>query len=244
MPFSLPLGTRRLTFRLPMLLLAAAGCALFTSLGFWQWGRGVHRAAEWAAFERAAGVAPQVVTGGRLGQLPRHARVRVEGHYDGVHQLLLDNISRDGRPGYEVLTPLDLADGATLLVDRGWLPFTGYRDRLPDVRLAGDAAVTLEGRLGDLPVPGLASGRVPPAADGAWPRLTSFPATADIASVLGRPVAVPLLLLDAASGEGYDRRWSPPGIAPARNYSYAIQWWSFATLTLVLFVVLNLGKRR
>jgi len=62
--------------------------------------------------------------------------------------------------------------------------------------------------------------------------------------VLGRPVAEPLLRLDAASGEGYDRRWLPPGVAPERNFSYAIQWWSFAALALALFVFLNLEKRR
>ena len=34
-----------------------------------------------------------------------------------------------GRPGYEVLTPLMRAGAATLLVDRGWVPFTRLRGR-------------------------------------------------------------------------------------------------------------------
>jgi surfeit locus 1 family protein len=244
MPFSLPLGTRRLTLPLPWLLLAVAGCALFTSLGFWQWGRGVHRAQVWAELERGAAAPPIAATGERLGRLPPQVRVRVEGRYDGAHQLLLDNITREGRPGYEVLTPLDLADGVTLLVNRGWVPFTGYRDRLPDVTLATQAPVTLEGRLDRLPIAGLASGSVAPVADGPWPRVTAFPTTADLARALGRPVAEPVLLLDATSGDGYDRRWLPPGVPPERNFSYAIQWWSFAALALALFVFLNLEKRR
>jgi cytochrome oxidase assembly protein ShyY1 len=48
-------------------------------------------------------------------------------------------------------------------------------------------------------------------------------------------VAAPLLRLESGR---------PTGIEPARNYSYAIQWWSFAGLTLVLFIVLNIEKRR
>jgi surfeit locus 1 family protein len=170
--------------------------------------------------------------------------VRIEGRYDAAHQLLLDNITRDGRPGYEVLTPLDLADGRTLLVNRGWVPFSGYRDRLPDVRLAVTTPVTIEGRLDELPVAGLASGSVAPAAEGAWPRVTAFPTTAALSQVLGRQVEVPVLKLDAASSEGYDRHWLPPGVAPERNFSYAIQWWSFAALALGLFVFLNVEKRR
>jgi surfeit locus 1 family protein len=244
MPFGLTLGTRRLVIRLPWLLLAVAGCALFTSLGFWQWGRGVHRAQVWADLARGAAAPPIAVTGERLAALPRLARVRVEGRYDGAHQLLLDNITREGRPGYEVLTPLDLAGGVTLLVNRGWVPFSGYRDRLPDVTLALQAPVTLEGRLDRLPVAGLASGSVAPRADGSWPRVTAFPTTGALTQVLGRPVAEPVLLLDAASSEGYDRRWPPPGVPPERNFSYAIQWWSFAALALALFVLLNLEKRR
>ncbi len=68
-----------------------------------------------------------------LAHLPLFTRVRVAGQFDTERQFLLDNISHDGQPGYEVLTVLRLADGSGLLVNRGWVPFTGYRDRLPDI---------------------------------------------------------------------------------------------------------------
>ena len=236
MPFSLNLGTRRLQFRWPFLVLTLAGCALFTTLGFWQWGRGVHREQEWAAFGQAAKAPPLAVTADRLEQLPRHSRVRIEGRYDVQHQFLLDNITRDGKPGYGILTPFELEDGRVVLVDRGWVAFKGYRDRLPDVSMAEGPARSLEGRLADLPVPGLASGRVTPAKSGDWPRVTAFPRSEDLAEALGKPVLKPILVVS-----GDDR---PPGIEPAKHFSYAIQWWSFAGLALVLFVLLNIEKRR
>lgn len=242
MPLHLPFGTRQFTLRWPWLLLTAAACTLFVNLGFWQWHRGEHRQAIWAAFQQVGPAVP--ATGRELLTLPRFTRVEVGGELDGAHQILLDNLSEGGRPGYEVLTPLKLADGTNLLVNRGWVPYTGHHDTLPDVALAPSGPVQLRGRLDELPVPGLASGRVPPAATGPWPKLTSFPTLPDLGQALGTTLAPQVLLLDPDSGTGYVRHWQPPGIAPDRNFSYAIQWWAFAAVALGLFVFLNLGKRR
>ena len=41
--------------------------------------------------------------------------------------------------GYEVLTPLHAPRRTTLLVDRGWVPFSGSRAQLPDVTLTRTA---------------------------------------------------------------------------------------------------------
>ena len=243
MPLRFPLGKRQFNARWLMVLLAAGGCALFTCLGFWQWHRGQYREEVWAQFQHETSPAAEV-TGARLATFPRFTRVRVQGRLDTEHQVLLENRPRDGRPGYEVLTPLVLTDGSLLLVNRGWLPFSGYRDRLPDVTVVAPDSLILTGRLDQLPTAGLASGRAPPATAGAWPRLTTFPTTADLTQILGQRVDDRVLLLDADSGPGYERRWLPPGVAPDRNFSYAIQWWAFAAIALGLFLFLNVEKRR
>jgi surfeit locus 1 family protein len=223
-------------------LLTAAAVALFVALGFWQWNRGEYRSAQWQAF--AGGDAPAVeATAATLASLPRFAHAAVRGEFDAERQFLLDNISHDGAPGYEVLSLLRLADGSLLLVNRGWVRFTGYREQLPDVGLTSDGVQRIAGRLGSLPVAGMASGRQPPAETGAWPRLTSFPTHAQLQAALGEPLHAPVLLLDADSGPGYLRDWHPPGISPERHYSYAVQWWAFALLALGLFAGLNLKRR-
>lgn len=221
--------------------LTLAAVVLFVSLGSWQWHRGVSRRAVWQAFEQGTGE-PVEATAASLGRLPRFARVRVTGQWDRDRQFLLDNISHAGRPGYEVLTALVLVDGSRLLVNRGWLPFGGYRDRLPDLAIADGGAQTLTGQLSTLPAPGLAFGRQPPASDGPWPRLTTFPTRAELEGALGETLHEPVLLLDAGSGAGYLREWSPPGVAPDRHFSYAIQWWLFASVAFGLYVSLNLKR--
>jgi surfeit locus 1 family protein len=93
-------------------------CALFIRLGFWQWGRGNVRQAQWTEFSRGADEA--VALGSRgIDAVRRFQRVTVAGQFDAEHQFLLDNRTHNGRAGYEVLTPLDRPDGRIALVDRG-----------------------------------------------------------------------------------------------------------------------------
>jgi len=215
---------------------------LFVSLGRWQWHRGEHRSVQWAEFSRTDVPAVEA-SAASLGQLERFTRVRVRGEFDTQKQFLLDNISHEGAPGYEVLSVLKLADGSQLLVNRGWLPFTGYRDRLPEISFDASGVQVLTGRLSTLPVAGMASGRQPPALEGPWPRITSFPAHEELQRAWGAELLQPVLLLDAGGAPGYLRDWRPPGISPDRNYSYAVQWWAFALLAVAMYIGLNLKRR-
>jgi cytochrome oxidase assembly protein ShyY1 len=240
MPIRFSAFGRRFAPSWPMTLLTLALLALFMSLGNWQWHRGVAKQATWEQFERppAAGTA----TRQRLGDTARFEYVRLEGRYEPERQFLLDNRSHAGRPGYEVLTPFVLPDGQRLLVNRGWIPFTGYRDQLPDVAFVADAPTQIAGRLDDLPAAGLASGRAPPTTAAPWPKLTSFPTREELEAALGERIADRILLLDPQVPAGYLREWSPPGLAPDRHFSYAIQWWGFAVVLLVLYFGLNFRK--
>ena len=216
-------------------------CALFIRLGFWQWDRGNTRQAEWDAFARGADKALPLDTRG-MANVERFQRVILTGQYDPAHQFLLDNRSHDGRPGYEVLTPLDRPDGRVVLVDRGWVAFTGSRQKLPDVTLRSQGPVTLTGRSDDLPTAGLPSGRAAPPVDGAWPKVTSYPTMAELSAAFGHPLESRILLLDAHDPNGYVRDWHPPGMQPVRHWSYAIQWWAFAVVVIIFWVVVSRKK--
>ena len=223
-----------LGFTLVTLVLAA----LFVRLGVWQWQRGEERAAAATRFARGADTVLELGTRDP-GETPLYQRVGVEGELDATHQFLLDNRTFEGRAGYEVLTPLLRAGAPALLVDRGWVPFTGSRARLPDVTLTAGGPVRLTGRVAVLPAPGLARGRAAPASTGPWPKVTSYPDMAQLAAALGRPLSSRILLLDPAAPFGYTRAWQPPGLPPLRHFSYAIQWWSFALATLIGWALLS-----
>ncbi len=245
MPIRIAIGRREFA---PSWLMTGLTCALlllFVGLGRWQWERGEFKQALHQQFEQ--GMRTTTALGARpTTALPRFAQVAVRGRWDAARQFLLDNRTRDGRAGYEVLTPLELEDGRWLLVNRGWLPFGGYRDRLPDVSLpaaATAAPINVTGRLDELPSAGLESGRAAPATSGSWPRVTSFPTVTELATALGVPRLEPrLLLLDPTAPDGYRRDWQPPGMAPQKHWSYAIQWWSFAVVLVLLYGLLNTRK--
>jgi surfeit locus 1 family protein len=238
LPLTFEIGRFRWSATWPMTLLTLAALLLFVRLGLWQWHRAQHK--QELAADFGAGGQSVVDLGARaVSELPRYAQLRLQGSYDGEHQFLLDNMSHDGRPGYEVLTPLRLTDGRTVVVNRGWLPLTASRSQLPQVALDSPGPQAPVGRLDDLPVAGIALGHVPPAAAAPWPKLTSFPTMADLSGALGQPLQSRQLLLNPDQPLGYLRDWHPSGLSPARHLSYAIQWWAFGALAVGLYGYMN-----
>jgi cytochrome oxidase assembly protein ShyY1 len=65
---------------------------------------------------------------------------------------------------------------------------------------------------------------------------------AQLAAALGTALSPRILLLDPQAPFGYVREWKPPGIPPLRHYAYAIQWWSFAVLALLVWGVTSLRR--
>jgi len=218
-------------------LLTLAGAGIGTSAGLWQLDRAgekrdlqVRFAAGGTGAEIRQLVSDADATGLRYGQL------QLTGHYDPEHQVLLDNLSYQGRPGYQVLTPLTTPAG-TVLVNRGWVPANGDRTILPDIRVGTPAREVL-GRIERLPRPGiqLAASAMP--ADAAWPRRLLFPTSAEVSAQSGIALRDYQLLLDPGAADGYVRDWQPGGLGPERHLAYAVQWFGLALTVVVICVVL------
>jgi surfeit locus 1 family protein len=234
----IPIGRRVFAPSWIWTALTIALCCAFVSLGRWQWHRGEQREMQILAFSR--GTDQALPLGSRaLAEVPRFQRVSAVGQLDTQRQFLLDNMSHDGQAGYQVLTPFALTDGRVVLVNRGWIPFSGFRDRLPDIQFTAPGSITVVGRVDELPSAGLAQGKMPPPTDGAWPKVTSFPAAEELGRALGHPVEPRIVLLDPKEPNGYVRAWHPPGLEPERHWSYAVQWWAFAGVLLMIWAVMS-----
>ncbi len=216
--------------------------ALFASLGAWQIYRGMAKQATRDALA-ATGTYSTFYDGADVSP---HEPIRATGSWDGEHQFLLDNITLNGRLGYYVLTPLELApDEPLLLVNRGWIEKTGPNPSRSE--LAGTIAidgdrVTVLGRAGWLPRPGMRMGNA--IADfGRWPAIAVFPTAEDVELALEREIQPIVLLMDPDTEDGFFRQWVPNEIGPARHFGYAFQWFAMAAVLSGLLIWNNLRRR-
>jgi cytochrome oxidase assembly protein ShyY1 len=204
--------------------------AVMVGLGNWQLDRYHQKAAINDRIDAAAEAAPVPVTDVlRPGHPPtraqRYTRITATGRYDAGHEILVRGRTRDGTVGYEVLTPLVLASGDALLVDRGWVAAgAGARD-LPAVPPAPGGTVTVDGAVR---LPERAVGRAE-TLDGRLQVRRISPG--QLAGVLPYPVLGGYVTI------------RQDGLTPVpveyegtlQNGGYALQWWAFAALTLVGF---------
>jgi surfeit locus 1 family protein len=232
----LNLGRLRFEMRPVATATTAAAVALFVVLGNWQLERAAEKRAREADFSRAG---PTLTLPPAAIAVPRYQRVSATGTYDGAHQFLLDNMSESGTAGVHVLTPLLLADGNAVLVDRGWVSFGATRDSLPPVEV-GTEPRSVSGRLDELPRPGI---ELSAPVGAGWPRLISYPHMNELAAALGHSLYPQRILLDPREPDGYVRNWLLPGTAYVRHLGYAIQWFASAATAVAIWIALGLRRR-
>jgi cytochrome oxidase assembly protein ShyY1 len=204
--------------------LMVALAATMVGLGNWQLSRYHERSAVNARIDAAARRDPVPLDRVARPVPPDAAwtRVRATGHFDAGNELLARDRTVTNTVGYEVLTPLVLADGSALLVDRGWLP-AGTNLRVP---AAPSGEVTLVGRL-HLP-------------ESRPDRPVAIDGRTEVRRIDPGRLTLPYRLLDAylLLDEPTD-----PALTTipsdhenaAMNAGYVVQWWMFAALTLVGF---------
>jgi len=168
----------------------------------------------------------------------RYRPVVANGIYRADAQILIDNRVHAGRAGYHVVTPLELADGRTILVNRGWIAQGATRAQLPDVPPPG-GRVTVEGQLW-VPSPGYLELKTEAVPGPLWQNLdpARFAAATHI-DVL--PVVIEQTVAPSPD-DGLVRDWPAPDFGIDKHRIYMVQWYTFATLAVVLWIVLNLRR--
>jgi cytochrome oxidase assembly protein ShyY1 len=157
--------------------------------------------------------------------------VTMTGTYLSADQLLVRNRPYNSGPGFEVLTPLLLADGSVFIVDRGGLPTGREQDSPDEIPAAPTGEVTVTARLkpGEPTLPG----RSAPAGQIASIQLD------DIADMLDEPVytgAYGLMATEDPAPAERPQASTKPARDEGPHLSYAFQWLVFA-----LFGFLGLG---
>ena len=210
----------------------AAGLAfigVFVSLGLWQLDRAAEKTALLELFEGGGGYTEPP----NFSSLEEFDRIEVPGRYQPDRQVLIDNIPKDGRLGYYVITPFEPAtNDPLLLVNRGWVPKGRDLEDLPELAVSGEFG-SARGLVGHLPRVAIRPGEAF-AEHGAWPRIALYPTPDEVAAELGDAVLPVVLLLAPDAPDGFVRDWQPNVSGPMTHYSYAFQWFAMATVVVVL----------
>lgn len=228
--------------------LAALAAALATArLGWWQLDRAAHKTALQRSIEAAAHMSPldgkALARDAQGARAQQHRPVVLQGRWSAAHTVFLDNRQMgDGRPGFFVVTPLMLADGRAVLVQRGFVARDPReRTRLPEIATPG-AEVTLRGRIAPAPArlyefDPHAGGRIRQNLD-----LDGFARETGLA-------LAPLSVLQTAPAAPFDepslrRDWPAPDSGVAKHYGYAFQWLGLSALVVILYVWFQLIQPR
>lgn len=219
-------------------LVVLALLPVLLGLGVWQLSRAEEKRQLLAAADARRIATPVHVEQLATSPDPAYLRVRLHGHFDAAHSLLLDSRIRDGKAGVELLQPFQASSGQWLLVNRGWLPW-------PDRRVA-PAFQTPEG-----PQELVAWAYVPPGAAfelkhleaSGWPQLVNQVDAAALWQHLGRN-GLPLELRLEEGPAGYRTDWPIVAMGPEKHIGYAVQWFALATALLGLFIYYGLRKGR
>ncbi|HET7690542.1 MAG TPA: SURF1 family protein [Nocardioidaceae bacterium] len=231
--------TRRWLLFLAAIAVLAYGCVW---LGEWQFNRLHDREARNAAAERNLAMDPvpveQVMSASDEVTLAEEwSRVVMTGTYRPDDSVVVRYQTRDGVAGVDIVTPLVLADGTGVLVDRGWLHTDNIGSALAEAPAPPAGEVDVVGWVradgtGD-------STRVD---DGSVRSISS--------RAIGAELDYPLLrgFVDAESESPQAAvRLEPaelPDLGEGPHFFYGLQWWFFGLLAVFGFGYLAYDERR
>ncbi len=233
--------------RLITSLLALVFFCLFISLGIWQLDRADYKRTLYSDFEnRQSGQAidlnhDNTKLSDKEEIIWRH--VNATGEFLEQYQILLDNQVEKGQAGYYVYTPFKLEQSEhAVLVNRGWLSTDNDRTVSPALIMTNDL-VNIMGLAKEEPKTGLLLKNMPPEQMNKGVYRVQRLNIDEVAELTKTKLLPYIVRLEPESKHGYRRQWQLPGSGVSIHNGYAFQWFAFATVLLIIYLVLNIKNK-
>lgn len=228
--------TKRTIF-IPVVLIFLSIYGL-VSLGFWQ----LERADEKRAIEHEIALVQQspaqLITNVDELLNKEHYQVLLKGHYDTNKQFIYDNQIVKGNAGYYVLTPFVLSDKVAILVNRGFVPWHGKREQLPDIKVNDLPRVVKVGLI--KPVERIKLKQQPVKLD--FPILIQSLNLDELSTLSNYQIVAMLARLDVKASDGFFRQWQPFYGSVDKHLGYALQWFLMALVLGIIALRLWIKK--
>lgn len=216
-------------FILPAVLIALTLWGLL-SLGFWQLDRAQEkRLLENAIITAQNSPAEQVENINDLLK-KEHYQVLLKGRFDGSKQFIYDNQIVKSNAGYYVLTPFVLSEKTAILVNRGFVPWQGNRDKLANIEINNHEKTIKVGLIRPKQRILLKQNQL----HSDFPILIQSLDLAQLSQLSNYQFMPMLAQLDIQADSGFYRKWQPFYGSVDKHLGYALQWFLMA---FVLFLI-------
>ena len=235
----------RLRSRIVWGLVALLVAAFLARLGVWQLSRAqqktdlVARVAERGVMPPLAAADLARDAAAAEGQWER--RIAFTGRWLPERQVWLMNRTMDEFNGFYVLTPLRLANGDVVVVQRGFAAGDPASPLKPPPLVTPAGEVRLLGHVAPWPSHRIELGTTPTGA------IRQNLDRAAFSAETGLALPPAMVVEDAGSDNAHDgllRHWAQPAGSAVTNYGYAAQWFAMSATVLALYVWLQFIRRR
>jgi surfeit locus 1 family protein len=227
-------------FLIPAFLIIAT-IAFLVSLGLWQLDRADQKRTIEAAIVNAKTGPVELIANGRELLDKEYYDVRLQGNYLSDKQFIYDNQIVDQVSGYYVLTPFILTDQlGVILVNRGFIPWNGQRERLADIAVdsvSREIKVQVSSPIKRMELKATDVSRQFPVLIQA----IDFDVLEEVSKLKFVKVVG---LLDPSSSDGYVRKWEPYTGSIEKHIGYAIQWFLMALVLAIIGLRIGLKRRK
>ena len=233
---------RRFRPKLWALILSIVFAVGTVRLGNWQGERAQYKIDQQSQLDTAVTAAPlqliDIPSRASSGTDLRYRSVSITGTFVADELFYVDNRIVAAKAGYGLLqsfrTESGNGEGRTILVDRGWVRASGDRAILPVIETPS-GNVTITGRIN------LAPSRNPGTFDNDGGKRLNYVNIDEISQRLKRPIEP--FVLEQTSGPGFSNIERPlPGANFEKNRGYQLQWYGFAGLSIIIFLILSFRK--
>ncbi|MET0007697.1 MAG: SURF1 family protein [Candidatus Thiodiazotropha sp. 6PLUC4] len=214
---------------------------MLCGLGLWQLDRAAQKRQQASALEMQRNLPPLSLNDEQLPQrdsmLYRH--VVAKGHFLNDKAIYIENRKHLGKTGFHIITPLQLSgNGRIVLVNRGWVAHDQLDEKLNlplnSIQQIVDGEVTIPEAPAIELTPSNQQSQSPPQ----WPYLT-LPRYIEWSGL----EVLPMMILQTSKDDlAFIRQWPTPKVSDLMHIGYAIQWFAFAIIALLVWLRLSLQK--
>ncbi|MCE7915861.1 MAG: SURF1 family protein [Nitrosomonas sp. PRO4] len=204
------------------IVLTIVATSVFFKLGQWQLSRAHEKEMQYEQIAQYT-KQPTVSLPGSKVKLEdfQYREVEVRGEFISEHTIYLDNKTYKGQAGYHIITPLKISNSTLhVAVNRGWIPTGNDRSILPSIpKIEDNVEIIGENQV--------------------WNNF-NIQRYQEVTGLMMQPL---MILQGNEENDGLIRSWTRPDSGGSKNIGYAVQWFSLAATTIIIFIVMNVKRK-